>query len=211
MKILMQIVKTFCIKIHVMKKIFANKIIAKQMKLNLILILIASLIATLQISCKKLPNETDRGRGILACYVNGEKYVARGILCKGSDLICFGSEKDGVRISIDGDTILTIEARDKKNNSDIIEIHIHNFKGIGDYVLSCNPGGAFNSCMSNAVYSSFSTDSSYTGILYVKTYDKKKNFTEDTKIIAGTFEFEAYDSKKNEVIKITEGRFDIGY
>lgn len=176
------------------------------MNTHIRLIFIATLFVLTQTSCKKLPNETSRGRNILACYVNEKKYVARGILCIGG-LVCLGSKKDGVNCKIKNDTILTIIAKDKKNNSDEIKMIIENFKGIGDYVLFCYADTVFSDpfCIPQANYDSYCTDSVHIGILKVKTFDGAK------KIIAGTFEFEAFSYYKNEVIKITSGRFDIEY
>ncbi len=157
----------------------------------------------LSAGCKKLPRETHRGRNKMACYVNGEKWVAKDKIFNSSGLSTIGS---GVSNGSNPSAILygsgnsfNISGGSKKENQGGIIINLITFSGVGEYELKMRGNSE-----SNAKYNYFDyyTDSIHTGMINIKYFTDK--------VLAGTFSFEAIN-QIGDIIKVTDGRFDIEY
>lgn len=154
-------------------------------------------------ACKKLPKETHKGKDMMACYVNGEKWEAKDRSWGFNINIGTGTTIHNPSV-IKTSSYFSIFGSGKKKEQGNIEIQIINFIGVGEYILNDNDNPLVNGFSSYVTPDGwgFSTDSIYTGRVNIKYY-------EEGKVCAGTFYFEAIN-RRGETINITEGRFDIG-
>ena len=74
----------------------------------------------------------------------------------------------------------------------------------GTYELD-EPGSKYMAIQRHADQCDFVTDAYYGGRLMIHTYDPVRN------IVAGTFECLAFSESCNEVIRVTDGKFDVTY
>lgn len=162
-------------------------------------IILASIILLLTISCKKddLPKATQEGKNIMAAKVNGKTWV------KTACWSCIGAG-GGLNVSYENG-FLNLRGQQFKNKSDnsVIGILISNLK-LGENSLDgINLTIEFND-YGNSLY--YKTNSKSIGVINVTKIDN------GSKIISGTFSFKAQnESDPNDIINITDGRFDVTY
>ncbi len=161
----------------------------------------------IQSSCKKdnLPPETATGANTFGCKVNGVIYTPSG----GDASVGFYSVRGGWFLS-GSDRGLCI--RTVSGNTKFIDIYIKKLDTIGIYKLNSNtqffPNAVYAesygyyAIKTNGTYSNFVTNATYTGWVNVKQILPGG-------IIAGTFEFTAYNKQTGETVTITDGRFDV--
>jgi hypothetical protein len=166
-------------------------------------------------SCKKntpanteelLPPETQTGAFTFGCKVEGKIYTAKG---KGGLL----SNQSMFYNIIASDSAINIGISNTKQNFSL-DMTIK-YTGNAPYyvmkrydynaIFQDNSNGSIPG-NSNAYY----TDSIYTGKVYIKFFNGSLNPVHPGNILAGTFEMDAKNAN-GKVIKITEGRFDIGF
>ncbi len=150
----------------------------------------------LTVACKKLPKETHKGKDMMACYVNGEKWKAKNKISFDMSTIGSGSGGSNPEAGFTGTTSWYIQGTESKLGG--LVIYINNFKGIGDYELT-TPSYQANYAGYNGGHKS---DSLNKGIITIKYFSNN--------IIAGTFSFTLKDNQ-GETVAITQGRFDIKY
>jgi len=180
------------------------------MKHHLTILLLLSFVLA---GCKKLPKETQGEENFMAFYLDGEKWLSKP--CS----FCRKKYDGGNFVRLYDDNQITIRARHEKSET-IIQFHIYDFKGEGNYVLNGKTEGWRHNHHANPVFKSvgsfsrnyststgeisYSTDSIHTGCISITHYD-----TDDW--ISGTFSFSAKSVITNEEVIIQEGRFDIRY
>ena len=183
----------------------------KQVKLLLLIIACTTIFAT----CKKtntttdepqLPPETQTGAFTIGFKVDGVIYIAKG---KGGLLA-----DQHMYYSYTNDSVFNIGAgslKDKRFNIDIT------FKGYSlnyQSPLTISPFKATFYDNSNGTVSSnsntFSTSLNNNGKVVVKYFNGTFYSGNSGTIVSGIFEFDAINSN-GKIIKITEGRFDIGF
>jgi hypothetical protein len=163
-------------------------------------------------SCKKLPEETHKGRNIMACYVNGENWIAKNGFWPGTShtSTSWGGTTSYSPSVVITDNYFKIYGVGKKEYQGAISLYIQkpSFSGVGVYSLSPHNyslSGANIKIYNRATYTirgnDFHTDSIRMGEVNIKYY-------EEGKLCSGTFNFEAIN-QKGEIVKITDGRFDI--
>ncbi len=140
---------------------------------------------------EKLPPATQEGKNTFGCLVDGKAWVIKTSI----DAQAFYQEG-----------VLSIVASVNTNNTDqIIAIGLYELNlSVNEYLLTDYPNnfGRLRDLIDNC---EFVTSSSNVGKLKINHLDKT-NF-----IISGTFEFEAYSSVCDKIVKITHGRFDLNY
>jgi len=173
------------------------------MKTILKLLLIPILFFLFATSCKKeddLPKATQTGAGVFAAKINGATWEA------GACWSCFGGGS-GLSINYDNLTFFGISGKNKDKKF-TVSIVIENLKNTGTFILG-NGKGSNTASNYAAVYTSpnnFYTSNSTTGKITITKLDT------NSKIISGTFEFTAEDERDpSNIMKITEGRFDVKY
>lgn len=166
-------------------------------------------------ACKKLPKETHKGKGMMACYVNGEKWEAKdkkftfdlSTIGTGASnepnpsAIIFNAGSSQNWLSTSGMSLI-LSGGSKKEDQGGITIYIINFIGIGDYELNYSHKPASYADYSGSPFGDMGTDSLNNGKIEIKYYTDI--------VIAGTFSFKARN-KNGTVINFTEGRFDVEY
>ena len=185
------------------------------MKYNLAYITTALLLSTLisASSCKKdnspateeqLPPETQTGANTFGCKVDGKIYTASG---KASFL---GSQT--VSYAFYSDTSLSISATNS-NTKFYLSIAVKYNGSVGLHFTTSYPNEGLFIDNSNGTipgnYNSYSTDSLLKGRINIKYFNGNISPLQVGSIVAGVFEMEAKNAN-GKVIKITEGRFDIG-
>ena len=187
------------------------------MKYNLVLLATAILLSTMLAgsSCKKdnaptteeqLPPETQTGANTFGCKVDGKIYTASG---KGG-LLSNQSMYYNITAS---DSSINIGISNSKQNFNLnMAIKYTGSYGIYfmrkyDYraIFQDNSSGSLPG-NSNTYY----TDSVHLGRLNVKFFNGTLNPVHPGNILSGTFEMDAINAN-GKIIKISEGRFDIGY
>jgi hypothetical protein len=153
-------------------------------------------------SCKKEPLEpqlpplTQEGKNILACKINGEIFIAEGKI----DWNTFTPR--GVNYQFTSDSMINISAKEDEPFEANLSIEFIYQPNINNYTLNHQYRYTdwINKNVENYIFadSDFYTDSINTGIVNIAYF--KNN------IIAGTFEFDAIDTR-GEVVHVTEGRF----
>jgi len=157
-------------------------------KYTVILLLLS--IGILNATCKKImPRPTHRGANTFGCYVDGKKYVSR-------------RKNDFFSQSGPGGSFINNKTMNFGSGGDGVvgilytfNFSLQRFTGTGVYALE-RPGNNNNYFWDGA-------DSLYTGEVNITHYYSVH------KIIAGTFWVNI--NRNNQIIKITEGRFDINY
>jgi hypothetical protein len=160
---------------------------------------------SLILSCKKdgLTKATQNGANTFSCKINGKAFQP----CRDEGL--FGSPSLWGGVSISAMTIASINAKCNNNfPKKTISIELSNFHGEGEYLLSDpNNNGSYTEYIPVLplvrVYESPAT----TAGKVIITKDDRANY-----ILSGTFEFTAANTDStNDIVTITDGRFDISY
>ena len=186
------------------------------MKYNLILIATALLLSTLLIasSCKKdktptteeqLPPETQTGAFTIGFKVDGKIYTAKG---KGGLL-----SDQSVYYSYLSDSVFNIGAGSGINNKFNLYLNFKCFAINSPSLLKAFPFEANfqDKSISTApgISNSYNTDLNNTGSVVIKYFNGTFNPLSSGTIVSGIFEFNATNGN-GKIIRITEGRFDIG-
>lgn len=140
---------------------------------------------------EKLPPITQTGENTFGCLVNGKAFVV-------TNTLNMSAIYQGGGLALSGGVVL------HKNLSDI-QIFIGELVQTNtsyDLVNDSNKKGQYYVEESNCW---FSTNSNFSGTLFISFLDRSKYF------ISGTFEFQAYSSDCDDIISITNGRFDMQY
>ena len=170
--------------------------------------LLMFLLVVLLLGCNKddhrnatLPEATQTGRGIFACYVDGKPFIDNSGTPNGISFNCFYQ-------LIDGQYYFGIQAED--SISDLVSIGIFSNQAAVEegftYPLLSNDFGNFlgSSDFSpsfNVIEPSL-TNNEFTGELYITKFDIQNQ------IVSGTFWFDIQNPFTDERIEIREGRFD---
>lgn len=177
------------------------------MKSNIKKLLLLFLFSLITLGCSKddkpetLPEATQTGRGIFACYVDGKPFIDTSGVPNGISFNCFYQ-------LIDGEYYFGIQGRSNENlpksislgslKKEIIEGQTYN--------LIQQSNGNFSAGLfyvySPTEYYNALTSNINTGILQVTKFDLQNQ------IISGTFSFNITHPMTNQTVKITEGRFD---
>lgn len=163
-------------------------------------VLLAFAILFLLSTCKKddLPKATQTGENTMSCKVNGQVWQKKA--CSS----CFGG---GSALSINYDDRDFFGVSGENNDQKItITLIINSLKTPRIFTSSTkgNNQAYLNSYKNGTIH--YSTSKLNTGTVTVTKIDLTN------KIISGTFEFTAEDeSNTNNIIKVTDGRFDIKY
>ncbi len=137
----------------------------------------------------QLPPLTTTGERTFGALINNKAYIAKGV----SQVRAF-YQGGGVQISANVDT----STEDWELEFLIKSLIQPNMK----YILNSNHTGTFEEQIKNCEYI---TGDTYVGKINIIHLDEK-NF-----IMSGTFEFDAWDDDYQEVIHVTDGRFDLKY
>ena len=141
---------------------------------------------------EKLPPMTQSGKNTFGCLVNGKAWVTRTSI----DALAFYQE--GV-LSISAGVLN--EDWDQGLGILIQDIDLH----LSEYLLD-NPILRFAELGDKTLNCVFRTNAdTYTGSFVINHLDQEKL------IVSGTFEFDAYSIDCNELVKVTNGRFDLTY
>ena len=134
-----------------------------------------------------LPGATHTGQNVVACYVNGNAFIASGHMPTGMGFFNWGDDY------FIYDSLLAIEGSNWNNES----IHLSiKFTGLGTYNLTQN-----NSQPPFAYYQDTgSAFSSINGSVTISYYDGN--------ILAGKFAFDG-KSASGSIVHVTNGEFDI--
>ena len=171
------------------------------------LIAITVFITSCQKSVDPLPSETAIGANTFGCRVNGVAYIPSG----GDPTIGWYPVEGGWIKDVDNNRGLYI--RTVAGNSKFIDIYIKVLDTVGTYKLNYNTQpfpiavraenyGYYETTNSNGNSNRYVTNSLYTGEVHIKQILPGG-------IIAGTFNFTAYNQQTGETVTITEGRFDV--
>lgn len=163
----------------------------------------------LLLTCKKetydpLPPATQEGKGTLACRIDGEVWQPRS-----SD---FKSGSTSARYLKKNNTLFLGGFNDRTQKG--IVLALANYKGqTGVYNLDslcddlprvCANVGGFSTDKYATFKESYWTSSRFKGKVEITKHT-------DDGIVSGSFDFEAQNRKTGEVVKITDGRFDMIY
>ena len=186
------------------------------MRYNLVLIATALLLSTMLIasSCKKdktpateeqLPPETQTGAFTIGFKVDGKIYTAKG---KGGLLA-----NESVNHLFYSDTAIRISASNINSKFNFsVTIKYSGFLG-NHYTKEYPYLGLFTDNSNGTIpgnSNSYSTDSTLRASVNIKYFNGSISPLNEGTIISGTFEMDAKNAN-GKIIKITEGRFDIGY
>ena len=183
------------------------------MKKTMLLALWLPLIAIIVFitSCKKsvdpLPSETAIGANTFGCKVNGVAYIPSG----GDPTVSWYPVEGGWYLDVDNNRGLYITT--VSGNTKYINIYIKVLDSVGIYKLNfntiprpqgyrCENYGYYSTKNIDGTYSKYVTNAQYTGEVHIKQILPGG-------IIAGTFNFTAYNQQTGETVTITEGRFDV--
>lgn len=165
-------------------------------------------IVLLFISCDKdentpqaLPEATQTGRGIFACYVDGKPFIDNSGSPNGISFNCFyqfvdGEYYFGIGADDEIDSIKHIYIYSEK--STLSEGNSYQLKERIDGNFSAGLGFVISATEGNVVF----TNNNYTGELLITKFDLQN------RIVSGTFWFDIQNPFSGETVKITEGRFD---
>ena len=181
------------------------------MKYNLVLIATVLLLSTMLTasSCKKdkspateeqLPPETQTGAFTFGCKVDGKIYTASG---KGGLL---SNQHVNYSYFSDSSISISIGNTESKFNVRIVFKYLGNL-GIYELKSAPNKGEFYDNSNGTIPGSSntYTTDNINNGNINIKYFTASVG-----SILAGTFEMNAINGN-GKIIRITEGRFDIGY
>ena len=159
-------------------------------------------------SCKKdqLTKETAIGANTFSCKINGVVYTPSG----GDPSSGWYPVAGGWYEDVDNNRGLYIQT--VSGNNKFIDLYIKILNAPGIYQLNynttprpiayrCESYGYYSTKDNNGNYSRFVTNITYTGWINVKQILGG--------IIAGTFEFTAFNQQTGETVTITDGRFDV--
>jgi hypothetical protein len=139
---------------------------------------------------EKLPPETQEGKNTFGCLVDGKAWViktsidAQAFYQEG----VFSMSAEVISSGIDPGIGFVLLESDLQEISYSLTFPSERFAQFDDAIINC-------------VFQTFNNS----GTLTIKKLDKL-NF-----IISGTFEFDAYSSDCDKIVKITHGRFDLNY
>ncbi|WP_017256998.1 DUF6252 family protein [Pedobacter arcticus] len=162
-------------------------------------IILASIILLLTTSCKKddLPKATQEGKNIMAAMVNGKVWV------KTACWSCIGGGGGINALYENGLFRVSGQQFNNKSDNTVIVILIKNLKLGENSINGITISPEFNDYGNNNY---FKTNSSSTGMVNITKIDTVR------KIISGTFSFKAEnEDDPNDIITVTDGRFDITY
>ncbi|MEX0966905.1 MAG: hypothetical protein WD077_06680 [Bacteroidia bacterium] len=168
--------------------------------------LLTLFLATLINGCKKdlpepqLPPYTQEGKNIFACKINGEVFVAEGVMDKNT---MSPKGTDNNYMVWGNDTIVEIRAVEKKPTEASVSVDFVYtlIKDTFELNQKENSVARISIPVENYVFaeSIFKTTDEHKGWVQVKYFQNN--------ILAGTFEFTAIDDR-GEIIHVTDGRFD---
>ncbi len=165
-------------------------------------VIFAALIILIAFSCKKgdqLPKPTQTGADMMAAKINGKVWQKKA---------CFSCIGGGSGLSVNYDNTYFFGVTGQNNDQKItVSIVIPELKATGSYELNSkipiNSYARVNDSNQNIL---FYTSNASKGTVIITKLDT------NNKIISGTFEFTAEDeSNPNNIIRVTEGRFDVKY
>jgi hypothetical protein len=151
----------------------------------------------------QLPPMTTTGENTIGCLVNGEPFTDSGLM---NNFYQF----------VNGEHILVINWTQGPNSSykdgqlvlkgiliqeNVVYTLKHSSYVDGDYM---GGGATFTSNISE-LFGQFETNQNFTGEIYFTRFD------DDNNIMSGTFSFEAQEIFSNEIVSITNGRFDLTF
>lgn len=175
------------------------------MKITLTSLLSLLVFFILFLGCKKdgLTNATQSGANTLSCKINGRVFTP----CRDEGI--FGSPSLFGGVSVSAITIASVTGKCANDfPKRYISIELSNFHGTGEYLLTdINNRGTYTEYIPT--------------LPLVKTYESlitapgKITITRDDRtnyILSGSFEFTAANTDStNDIITVTDGRFDISY
>jgi len=164
-----------------------------------ILILFTAYTVCMSLSCKKdkLTKATQTGANTFSCKIDGVifKPSESGGFFSGNPLIVNNWPIDG----------FTIRARKYKDDNNSVPrnviLKLSYLKTIGSYPLITYPYGQYEIDYSGGPV--YRTDATHTGTVTITRCDTVNQ------IYSGTFSFTAIDKNTNNVVKVTDGRFDV--
>lgn len=168
-------------------------------------IIIILIVLSFTISCKKddLPKATQSGSNNVAAKINGKVWQRKG---------CFGCIGGGSGISIvynSSGLSIVAEQNDESQNITINLLLLNISENTKVQLRDSNGNPSTNSVAKIHDYNSnkfYATTATSVGVVNITKLDI------GNKIISGTFEFKAEnENDPNDVIAITDGRFDVTY
>ena len=177
-----------------------------------ILILLCSLLL-LSASCKKeksenpiddLPPATQTGANTFGCLVNGELFLPKGSGLGGPVL---NAQYEFVDNKYYFSLLATRSGKDCKSSSILLSLNNLTLQNMKTYSLQDTSEGKAHLRVRIGIDCSFNTDffrtnNNVTGNMNITYFNTTKN------IVAGTFSFDAVNSK-GEKVEVREGRFDM--
>jgi hypothetical protein len=148
-----------------------------------------------------LPEATQTGRGVFACYVDGKPFIDTSGSPNGISFNCYYQY-------VDGEYYFGLQGQDQVD--DLISIALTTqgltiTEGATFQLLSNGSGNATAVVGFNPEFGvqEFSlTNETYTGEMHITKFDTQNQ------IVAGTFQFNIQDPFTDEIVSITQGRFD---
>lgn len=150
---------------------------------------------------KTLPDATQTGRGIFACYVDGKPFIDNSGSPNGISFNCFYQYLDGeyyFGIGADDDLGIFKHIYIYSEKRNILEGYTYQLKERVDGNFSAGGGFVISPTDGDVVF----TNSSYSGELHIMKFDLANQ------IVSGTFWFDIQNPYTGETVKITNGRFD---
>lgn len=159
-----------------------------------------SILLLLSFSCKKdkLPKATQEGKNTFGCKVDGEIYIAQiqGISFSGAKPVTVNN------FQTNGFILSTIDSRTGESYSKRVLIQLPYLQTTGKYQLgSSSSYGQYEFNYSPGP--NYQTDATHTGTVTITRCDLTNQ------IYSGTFSFTAIDNNTGQVVKVTDGRFDV--
>ncbi len=138
-----------------------------------------------------LPPITQEGKNTFGCKVNDEVWVPKGSISVPALTSNYQNNSFSIAVNRSADN----------------EYLYYNgyFTSAGQYSLYDPLQTIFYSKEINGILHQYSTDSDHTGVMTITKLDTSEG------IISGTFYFDAIDTVTNEVVHVTDGRFDVKY
>jgi hypothetical protein len=139
----------------------------------------------------KLPAATQTGAQTFGCLIDGKAWVVKG------PFYLFGMYQEGI-LSISAD-----QRTDKIDRGLTMDLSAQNLQPT-TYLLTKLPAG--RGVLSDSIEGcSYETSDEVQGTLTITSFDPSHL------ILSGTFEFEAYSTNCDKIVRVTEGRFDLKY
>jgi len=148
-----------------------------------------------------LPEVTQTGRGIFACYVNGKPFIDNSGSPNSISFNCFYQ-------LVNGEYYFGIQGENRVD--DLISVgfgtnRLALFENQNYIFLSDNFNSLFGRCSFNPtinIQETSDTNENYSGELHIKKLDI------ENQIVSGTFWFDVENPFTGETVEIREGRFD---